>query len=411
MTPIIKPVCQTNNCRLALYFTPLVVQVNSKYILLCTMYFLLNTQNSFAQNLGVNTTGATANNSSILDLNTGNTFTSPNGKGLLPPNVALTSITDVVTVTSPATSLLVYNSATAGTGTAAVVSGYYYWDGAKWVALGGADWHTTGNLGTTAGTNFIGTTDTQDLVFKTNSSEQIRVANTTNNVGIGTATPNASAKLDITSVTQGFAMPRMTSAQRKAIVSPIVGLEVYDTNLKGYYTFDGTWDCSNNPAGTVDYFANITAPRGYLECNGQAVNRITYAELFAAIGTLYGVGDGSTTFNVPELRGEFMRGADNGRGADPARVLGTWQVATAIMGDGDGFNMPTPNLGNATNWSVLGLDPDILPKNTTNVTLYYTGNVGTCVINGASSPATANTCTDFARTRPRNIALMPCIKF
>src|ERR1700744_2114360 len=105
-----------------------------------------------AQSVGINATGATPAASSILDLNTGNTFTSPNGKGLLPPNVPLTGITDAVTVTSPATSLLVYNTATANTGTLAVVPGYYYWDGTKWVALGGSDWHTLGNLGTTAGT-------------------------------------------------------------------------------------------------------------------------------------------------------------------------------------------------------------------------------------------------------------------
>src|ERR1700744_1711442 len=105
-----------------------------------------------AQNVGINGTGANPNAGSILDLNTGNNFSSPNGKGLLPPNVSLTGVTDAVTVTSPATSLLVYNTATANTGTLSVTPGYYYWDGTKWVALGGSDWHTLGNLGTTAGT-------------------------------------------------------------------------------------------------------------------------------------------------------------------------------------------------------------------------------------------------------------------
>ena len=170
----------TNKRLVALYFTPLVLQVNIKYIVLCTLYFLFNTHYSFAQNLGVNATGATPNASSIIDLNTGNTFTSPNGKGLLPPNVALTSITDAVTITAPATSLLVYNSATAGTGTVAVVPGYYYWDGAKWVRLQttastSQDWSLLGNAGTTAGTNFIGTTDAQDVVVKTNGVENMRI--------------------------------------------------------------------------------------------------------------------------------------------------------------------------------------------------------------------------------------------
>ena len=101
-------------------------------VFIIIMSFLLH---GFGQNIGVNAIGATPNTSSILDLNTGNTFTSPNGKGLLPPNVALTGITDAVTVTGPATSLLVYNSATANTGTAAVVPGFYYWDGVKWVSF------------------------------------------------------------------------------------------------------------------------------------------------------------------------------------------------------------------------------------------------------------------------------------
>jgi len=63
------------------------------------------------------------------------------------------------------------------------------------------------------------------------------------------------------------------------------------------------------------------APDGWRACSGQAVSRTTYAALFAAIGTEYGVGDGSTTFDLPDLRGEFLRGWDNGRGVDSGRVL------------------------------------------------------------------------------------------
>ncbi len=76
----------------------------------------------FAQNIGINNTGTTPNNSTILDLNTGNNYTSPNGKGLLLPNIALTSTSDAVTIASPATSLLIYNTATVSN----VTPGYYY---------------------------------------------------------------------------------------------------------------------------------------------------------------------------------------------------------------------------------------------------------------------------------------------
>lgn len=71
-------------------------------------YFLFVSGALFAQNVGINTAGATPDASAILDLNTGNTYSSPNGKGLLIPNVALANATDAVTIASPSTSLLVY---------------------------------------------------------------------------------------------------------------------------------------------------------------------------------------------------------------------------------------------------------------------------------------------------------------
>lgn len=63
------------------------------------------------------------------------------------------------------------------------------------------------------------------------------------------------------------------------------------------------------PVGTVIHTACTTAPNGFLACDGAAVSRTTYADLFSAIGTTYGAGDGSTTFTLPDLRGLFVRGA------------------------------------------------------------------------------------------------------
>jgi microcystin-dependent protein len=62
------------------------------------------------------------------------------------------------------------------------------------------------------------------------------------------------------------------------------------------------------PAGLILPFGNTTAPTGYLACDGSAVSRTTYAALFVAIGTTWGAGNGSSTFNVPDLRGAFLRG-------------------------------------------------------------------------------------------------------
>ena len=70
------------------------------------------------------------------------------------------------------------------------------------------------------------------------------------------------------------------------------------------------------PAGTIIYHAANTPPTNFLKADGAAVSRTTYAALFTAIGTTFGVGDGTTTFNVPDLRGEFMRGWDDSRGID-----------------------------------------------------------------------------------------------
>lgn len=80
------------------------------------------------------------------------------------------------------------------------------------------------------------------------------------------------------------------------------------------------------PSGAVMAFAMDTPPAGWLDCNGAAVSRATYADLFAAIGTVHGAGDGSTTFNLPDLRGEFVRGWDDGRGVDAARAFGSAQA-------------------------------------------------------------------------------------
>jgi microcystin-dependent protein len=82
------------------------------------------------------------------------------------------------------------------------------------------------------------------------------------------------------------------------------------------------------PAGTVHSFAGavLNIPAGYLLANGGVISRTTYADLFAAIGTTYGQGDGSTTFALPDLRGEFLRGLDNSRGVDAGRALGQSQA-------------------------------------------------------------------------------------
>jgi microcystin-dependent protein len=71
------------------------------------------------------------------------------------------------------------------------------------------------------------------------------------------------------------------------------------------------------PTGVVLPFAGTATPEGYLACDGTAVSRSTYAALFAAIGVAHGSGNGSTTFNIPDYRGRFLRGVDGTAGRDP----------------------------------------------------------------------------------------------
>lgn len=139
-----------------------------------------------AQNIGINTTGATPDVSAGLDIDYPN-------KGLLIPRVSLTQTTSNAPIGAGiATSLMVYNTTTIND----VTPGYYYWDGIKWVRIlntgnsTGLDWSLTGNAGTTPATNFIGTTDNQDWVIRTNNVEKIRVMSA-GSVGIGTSSPIA----------------------------------------------------------------------------------------------------------------------------------------------------------------------------------------------------------------------------
>jgi len=132
--------------------------------------------------------------------------------------------------------------------------------------------------------------------------------------------------------------------------------------------------------GFVLPFANSSVPTGYLKCNGATANRTTYANLFAAIGTLYGNGNGSTTFNLPDLRGEFIRGWDNARGVDAGRGIGTFQSDLFKSHTHSQHNLFAP---------APGVDAGF----------------------GARDNTATTGATGGSETRPRNIAMLYCIKY
>ena len=151
-----------------------------------------------------------------------------------------------------------------------------------------------------------------------------------------------------------------------------------DATVTGNLTVAGTL-FGGVPTGAVFWFAANAAPVGYLKADGATLSTSTYAALFAVIGYTYG-GAGAA-FNLPDLRGEFIRGWDDGRGVDPARVFGSAQV--------DEFKSHTHN------WQRTVVGGAFAGQDTA-------GNYSTA--------ATATSAAGGTETRPRNVALLPCIK-
>lgn len=130
-------------------------------------------------------------------------------------------------------------------------------------------------------------------------------------------------------------------------------------------------------------FPTNTLPPGFLRCNGAAISRSVYSALFAAIGTAYGAGNGSTTFKIPDLRGEFIRGFDDGRGVDLGRSIASSQV--------DQF------------------------KSHNHTFSRYLSTSATAAVGVSANPLTfavdTTNNTGGSETRPRNIAMLYCIKY
>jgi len=156
------------------------------------------------------------------------------------------------------------------------------------------------------------------------------------------------------------------------------------------------------PVGNVEFSARTTAPAGYLYCNGSAVSRATYSRLFDAIGTTFGSGDGSTTFNLPDLRNEFIRGAQPG-----SREVGFSETDATRSHTHTGT---TASAGTHTHGlNGIGQDGDSDGYDVNGVSLG--GSAISTGSAGAHTHSFTTNSTGGSETRPQNVALLPIIKF
>ena len=144
--------------------------------------------------------------------------------------------------------------------------------------------------------------------------------------------------------------------------SPYAGQVIFETDTFTVRTWDGTTWVGIVPSGSLQPFAGATAPNGWLMCFGQAISRTTYADLFAAIGTTHGVGNGSTTFNVPDLRGRTIAGKDNMGGSAANRLTsGNSGVAGTTLGAVGGDDLGDDAAG-AADPAAVGQPGDGAPR-------------------------------------------------
>lgn len=152
---------------------------------------------------------------------------------------------------------------------------------------------------------------------------------------------------------------------------------------------DGIPTGSVLPLAFNPFFFPNSVPSGWLLANGAAVSRTVYRELFNLMGTTFGAGNGTTTFNLPDLRGEFIRGWDNGRGVDSGRVFGSAQAdelrehTHRIAYAANILNSSSPTTAGVTDWEAGG------------------------AIQGVNNVQPVG----GTETRPRNIALSYIIKY
>jgi len=360
--------------------------------------------------LGINIPAPNA--SAILDITS-------NGKGLLIPRIALVSITDAVTIPTPATSLLVYNTNAAMTGGGL---GYWFWNGATWIQLlnGGSAitvWSLFGNAGTTAGPNFIGTTDAQPLMFKVNGQNSgfidynIAVANTAlgyqalnTNTGLrNTATGYqalSSANTGNANTANGyFALLANTSGANNTAVG---SLALTTNTIGGNNTAIGQGAMRNNSTGNgntaIGWSALITntAASQNTALGNQALFTQSYNPGSAWISDNVAIGYKTLYFNQPIAT--TNSGTQN-------TAIGNYALQANTTGYSNAASGTNALLSNTTGAKNTATGVDALRNNTTGVVNTATGNQALYWNNGNYNVVTGDAAFQNNYTGNGNTAL------
>ena len=236
-----------------------------------------------------------------------------------------------------------------------------------------------------------------------------------NNLGLATkASPTFSGTItsagDITcSGTGNLKVPTGTTAQRP---TGATGAFRFNTTLTQFEGYDGSsWaKVGGVPAGTVVAYAADTVPSGFLECNGANVSRSTYAQLYSAIGVTWGAGDGSSTFGLPDLRGEFIRGWDNSRGVDGSRGFASTQSS---QNQQHNHGVTDPSHSHTQRGLALNGGSGSVAITLGSGQSYQIGYSGqqSSITTGTSSTGISINNAGGSEARPRNVSLMYIIRF
>ena len=238
------------------------------------------------------------------------------------------------------------------------------------------------------------------------------------NVGISETPdflPNENAILELKSTLRGFLPPRLTSAERNTLTSSgdgigdaEKGLMIYNTSRKCNESWTGTEWTSATPSGTIRSFGGSQLPDGWLYCDGSAVSRTTYSDLWTAIGVKWGQGDNETTINLPDLRGQFLRGVDNmdntvGAGGGTAGIDPDVAIRTAKYAGGNTQN----NVGS------YQVDAFQSHRHTVGYALHVTEGSGHEILRTATNSHNreSNLTGSSNETRPKNAYVNYIIKY